>query len=171
MVVTAKLSNFLAVSAMTRGDCFPTIFQLRTLFRTWGPYVGAGIRVKVDSDLRWAVSTVKQTWYNRTFVGAHYGGTLFSMTDPFYMLMLMNKMGPDYIVWDRAASIEFVKPGRGEVVARFELTEEKIREIVEGTSSGQPHFAQFKVDVVDLDGGIIARVDKTVYVRKKPEYR
>ena len=150
---------------------FPSPRWSKLMSAIWGPYFGAGIRVKaITKDYRVIVTAMKLRWYNKTrVIGTQYGGSLFSMTDPFYMVMLLKNLGPDYIVWDRAASIEFVKPGRGEVMARFELTEEKIREIVERASSGQPHFAQFKVDVVDLDGGVVARVDKTIYIRKKPE--
>ena len=152
----------------------PAVY-LRLLIRLWGPFLGAGIRIKsITEDYREVVMAMRLRWYNRTrrnITGSrvHYGGSVFSMTDPFYMMMLLKNLGPGYLVWDKAASIEFVKPGQGEVVARFELTEDRIREIEEETRSGRPHYAQFKIDVVDSDGDVVARVDKTVYVRKKPK--
>ena len=89
------------------------------------------------------------------------------MTDPFYMMMLLRNLGPDYMVWDKKASIEFVKAVRTEVSAEFRLTEDRIREIIEKTDSGEPHNANFTVDVTDGDGEVVAKVDKIVYIRRK----
>ena len=141
---------------------------LRRFFGLWGPYLGAGIRVKKFSDdFRHVVVSLKHRWYNDNFVGTHYGGSLFSMTDPFYMMMLLRNLGPDYMVWDKKASIEFVKAVRTEVSAEFRLTEDRIREIIEKTDSGEPHNANFTVDVTDGDGEVVAKVDKIVYIRRK----
>ena len=109
---------------------------------------------------------MKLRWYNRNWVGTHYGGSLFSMSE-MYMVMLLKQIGADHYVWDKAASIEYLKPGQGEMVARYELTEERIGEIVKQASSGKPHFAEFTVDVVDWEGDVVARINRTVYVRKK----
>ncbi|RMD74179.1 MAG: DUF4442 domain-containing protein, partial [Bacteroidetes bacterium] len=95
----------------------------------WGlnlypPFLGAGIRVRtISADYRRAVVEMPLRWYNRNYVGTHFGGSLYSMTDPLYMLMLMNVLGPDYIVWDQAATIVFRRPGRSTVRAEFELTD------------------------------------------------
>ena len=141
---------------------------LRHGSRLWGPYFGTGIRVKQFSDdFRHVVVSLKHKWYNGTGVGTHYGGSLFSMTDPFYMVMLLKILGPDYMVWDKKGSIEFMKAVRREVSAEFRLTEDRIREIIEKTDSGEPHNANFTVDITDGDGEVVAKVDKTVYIRRK----
>ena len=141
---------------------------LRRFMRLWGPYFGAGIRLKnMSEDWRHAVVTLKRTWYNKNYVGTHFGGSLFSMTDPFYMLMLLKNLGPDYLVWDKKGSIEYVKAVRTEVSAEFRLTEDRIREIVEKTRGGEPHHAHFSVEVTDSDGEVVAKVDRTVYIRRK----
>ncbi|WP_348240556.1 DUF4442 domain-containing protein, partial [Salmonella enterica] len=63
------------------------------------------------------------------YVGTQFGGSIYAMTDPFYMLMLMNNLGPDYIVWDKAASIRFRKPGRTDLFATFEITDAELNNV------------------------------------------
>jgi acyl-coenzyme A thioesterase PaaI-like protein len=89
------------------------------------------------------------------------------MTDPFFMLMLMQCLGHDYIVWDQAAAIDFVRPGKGRVWARFRLAEEEIQRIRIEAESGAPLRPVYQVEVVDEEGTLVARVQKTLYVRKK----
>jgi hypothetical protein len=108
-------------------------------------------------------------FYNRNYVGTHFGGSLYSMVDPFYMLMLINILGPDYIVWDKAANIRFKKPGKGVMKATFELTEEKIAEIRAAAETQPKVEPQFQVIIKDEEGNVVAEVDKLLYVRKKAE--
>lgn len=148
-----------------------TIRALRLFGLTFGPYLGAGIRVKsVTQDLRHVVVAMKLRWYNRNWIGTHFGGSLYSMTDPFYMLMLLGEqnLGSEYRVIDKAGSIEYVALGRGEVSAEFRLTEQQIRDIVATASDGAGHDIHFSVDVVDEQGQTVAKVKKTLYVKKKP---
>ena len=100
-------------------------------------------------------------------MGTQFGGSLYAMTDPWYMLMLIKNLGPDYIVWDKAASIRFKKPGRSAVFAEFTLTQEKIDEIKLKLETEQKLDAHFLVSIVDVENKLIAEVDKVVYVRKK----
>ena len=87
---------------------------LKLLLNIYPPYLGAGIRVvQISGDFREVIVAMKLRWYNRNYVGTHFGGSLSAMTDPFFMLMLLNILGNDYIVWDQAARIQFLRPGRG----------------------------------------------------------
>jgi hypothetical protein len=116
------------------------------------------LHVEVEMPLR---------FYNRNYVGTHFGGSLYSMCDPFYMLMLINILGPDYIVWDKAASIRFKKPGTGLMKATFELTEEKIAEIRAAAETQPKVEPQFQVVVKNEKGDVVAEVDKLLYIKKK----
>ena len=106
-------------------------------------------------------------FYNRNYVGTHFGGSLYSMVDPFYMLMLINILGPDYIVWDKAATIRFKKPGKGLMKASFHLSEEQIEEIRKAADTQPKVEPQFQVLVKDAEGNVVAEIDKLLYVRKK----
>ncbi len=144
----------------------PTV--MKWLINLWPPYLGAGVRVeKISHDYRQVQVSLRLRWYNRNYVGTHFGGTLFSMTDPFYMLMLMRILGRDYIVWDKSASIDFVAPGRGKVSALFELDETTLGAIKAATDSGDKYLPELPVRVVDEQGETVAHIRKTLYIRKK----
>ena len=142
---------------------------LRRIMNLYGPYLGAGIKVNyVSEDFRRAEVEMRLRWYNRNYVGVHFGGSLYAMVDPFYMLLLMNTLGRDYIVWDSKAEIEFVKPGRGTVRAQFELTDQMLDEIHQATQNGEKFMPTYDVLVKDAQDEVVAKVRKTLYIRKKP---
>ena len=141
---------------------------LRRIINLWPPFRFTGIHAtRIAADFSEAEVELRERWYNRNYVGTHFGGSLFAMTDPWFMLMLMQRLGRDYRVWDQSASIEFVSPGRGTVKARFVLGDDQITRIINSTADGQKHLPSFQADVIDETGLLVARVNKTVYVRRK----
>lgn len=142
--------------------------KLRRVISLYPPYLGAGVRViHIAKDFRRIEVEMPLRFYNRNYVGTHFGGSLYSMCDPFYMLMLINILGPDYIVWDKAANIRFKKPGKGVMKATFELTEEKIAEIRAAAEIQPKVEPMFQILVKDEEGDVVAEVDKLLYVKKK----
>jgi acyl-coenzyme A thioesterase PaaI-like protein len=138
----------------------------------WPPFLGAGIKVShIGADFREVVVSMKLRWYNRNYVGTHFGGSLAAMTDPFYMLMLIHILGNEYTVWDKTSTIDFIAPGRGTVTARFRLKDEQITEIKENTAKGDAYLPEFSVDIANESGEVIATVKKILYVRKKQSQR
>ncbi|MEO6075846.1 MAG: DUF4442 domain-containing protein, partial [Dokdonella sp.] len=107
-------------------------------------------------------------WYNRNYVNTQFGGNLFAMNDPFWMLLVMHLLGRDYIVWDKAGSIEFVSPGRGDVFAEFSIDDAVLKTIRDATANGEKYLHWFENTVNDKAGAVIAKVRKQVYVRRKP---
>ncbi|BDG08894.1 DUF4442 domain-containing protein [Anaeromyxobacter paludicola] len=141
----------------------PRFLKLLSLYP---PYLGAGVRVlQAEADLSRVEVEMRLTRWNRNFVGTHFGGSLYSMCDPFFMIMLMSRIGPRYVVWDKAAEVEFVRPGRGTVRAVFELPAQRVEEIRRGADEGRKVLPRFTVVVRDLEGQPVARVEKTLYVR------
>jgi len=134
----------------------------------WPPFLAAGIHVRWGADYRSADGEMRLRPWNRNYVGTHYGGSLYSMTDPFYMLMLMENLGRDYIVWDKAASIRFRKPGKGTVRAEFRLTEQQLDEIRGRLASQEKYEPVFQIEVRDEAGNLIAEVEKVIHIRRKP---
>ena len=110
---------------------------------------------------------MKLRFYNRNYVGTHFGGSLFAMTDPFFMILMMKNLGPDYVVWDKQGTVRFLKPARGTVTARFTLPEERVAEAVRATAGGDKFEPVFRVDIVDQDNVTVADVEKTLYIRRK----
>ena len=141
---------------------------MRRWINLWPPFLGAGIRVKyIAPDMKAVDVEMKLRWWNANYVGTHFGGSLFAMTDAFYMLMLMANLGRDYIVWDKAASIRYRKPGKGTVRAEFRLTDAQLDDIREKVKCLPKYEPTFKVEVRDEQGTVIAEVEKLLYVRKK----
>ena len=141
---------------------------LKLLLNIYPPYLGAGIFVQhISDDYREVIVSMKLRWYNRNYVGTHFGGSLASMTDPFFMLMLMNILGKEYVVWDQAARIKFIRPGRGRGVARFHLNQAQIDEIHVQTQSSAVFRPEYEVEIVDEEGQVVAQVVKEEYIRKK----
>ncbi|MDR3477686.1 MAG: DUF4442 domain-containing protein [Gammaproteobacteria bacterium] len=140
----------------------------RVIINFWPPLLGAGIHItKVTPDYRHVEVELKIRWYNRNYVGTHFGGSIFAMTDPFMMLMLLKNLGQDYIVWDKAASIDFKKPGRGTIKASFTFSADEIQQIKATTDQKGKYVFDRPVDIVDEAGNVIASVIRTLYVRRK----
>ena len=141
--------------------------QMRTLMNIWPPFLGAGIRVKrLQADWREIDVAMRLHRWNSNYVGSHYGGSLYSMTDPFFMLMLIENLGRGYIVWDKSASIRFRRPGTGAVSSSFRLSAEQIEEIREALKTQKKIERTFTVEVKDESGMVVAEVQKLLQVRK-----
>jgi hypothetical protein len=134
----------------------------------WPPYLGAGVRVKrIDPDLRAIDVEMKLRFWNSNYVGSHFGGSLFSMVDPFYMLMLIENLGPEYVVWDKSASIRFRRPAKGTVRAEFRLTEALLDNIRENLAIAEKYEPLYTVEIKDGSGTVVAEVEKVLHIRKR----
>lgn len=141
---------------------------LERFINIYPPFIGAGIHSRIV-DERSVDVEMKLTSFNRNLVGVHFGGSLYAMCDPWFMLILMRLLGPDYIVWDKAASIQFKRPGRGKVKARFHIPAEQVEQICLDADREGKITPTFSVDVLDEDGQVVAYVEKLLYVRRKEE--
>jgi hypothetical protein len=141
--------------------------QLRErLINFYPPLLGAGIKARTIDKYTTHVE-MKLTLFNRNIFGAHFGGSLYAMCDPWFVLILKRAIGDDYIVWDKAASIQFLHPGRGTMTAQFHIPQERIDEILHEAERGQKIEPTFTVDVLDAQDQIVAHIEKLLYVRIK----
>jgi acyl-coenzyme A thioesterase PaaI-like protein len=141
---------------------------LRWVFNVWPPFLASGIHVTaLAGDWSHAAVELRQRPWNRNYVGTHFGGSLFAMTDPFWMILVMRRLGRDYIVWDKAGEIEFIKPGRGTVHCRFDVDEALLEELRAATADGAKALRWLDCPVTDARGELVARVRKQLYVRRK----
>jgi len=141
---------------------------MRRLFNLWPPFRGMGIRVReLDPDFRHATVELRMRLLNRNYVGTHFGGSLFAMADPWFMILMMKRLGDGYVVWDKAGAVRFLKPARGTVTARFELPEESVEEARARTAGGQKFEPRFTAALVDEKGVTVAEVEKTLHIRRK----
>ena len=143
-----------------------TPYLLKMRINTYAPYIGAGIKIEhINLDQGLCVVSMGLNSLNKNIVGTQFGGSLYSMVDPFYMLMLMHQLGSSYVVWDKSSHIEFVAPGNSKVTARMKIPSDEIKTIQDLAKDGEPVFREYKVDIVDEQQKIIATVTKTIYIR------
>ncbi|MBO1530680.1 DUF4442 domain-containing protein [Psychrobacter sp. F1192] len=142
----------------------PHLLKLR--INTYAPYVGAGIKVEhIDLDQGLCVVSMGLNAWNKNIVGTQFGGSLYSMVDPFYMLMLMHQLGSAYVVWDKSSHIEFMAPGTSKVTTRMKIPSTEITVIQELAKDGEAVFREYQTDIVDEQQKVIATVTKTLYIR------
>lgn len=143
-----------------------TPYLLKMRINTYAPYIGAGIKIEhINLDQGLCVVSMGLNSLNKNIVGTQFGGSLYSMVDPFYMLMLMHQLGSSYVVWDKSSHIEFVAPGNSKVTARMKIPSDEIKTIQDLAKDGEPVFREYMVDIVDEQQKIIATVTKTIYIR------
>lgn len=133
---------------------------------TYAPYLGAGVKMTELDLVRGHCSVAMPlTALNKNVVGTQFGGSLYSMVDPFYMLLLMQMLGDDYVVWDKASQIDFVAPGKTKVTAKMHVSAEELATVKSLAESGEAVFRNYEIDILDEQGKIVATVTKTLYIR------
>jgi acyl-coenzyme A thioesterase PaaI-like protein len=141
---------------------------LRWKFNLFPAYRGTGGRIRyISDDFREVRIEIPLSWRTRNYVGTIFGGSLYGAVDPIYMIQLIRILGEGYTVWDRAAAIRFVKPGRSKLFARCLVTEEEIATIRSLCASQPSVDRKYNIDIVNAEGVIHATVEKTIYVRSK----
>jgi len=145
---------------------------IRLAMNLWPPFLGAGIRVRaISPDWHYVRVDLRHGFANTGTFGTHFGGSLYAMTDPFPALQLVNLLGPDYLVWDRAARIEYLRPGRGRVYVETRMPPDEVDRLRAAAANGNKVLPEYEVNVVDAHGEVVARVIRTVYVRLRRDRR
>jgi len=141
---------------------------LRWKFNLFPAYRGTGARVSyISADFEEVRVNLRLSWRTRNYVGTIFGGSLYAAVDPMYMIMLIHLLGRDYVVWDKAASIRFRKPGRSTLFATFRLDDAELDLIRDRTANGEPIDRTYNVDLVDAEGVVHASVEKVIYIKRK----
>jgi len=150
------------VANVLHGRLRPLLFNLFPAFR------GTGGRVRfVSEDFREIRIELPLNWRTRNYVGTIFGGSLYACVDPFYMIMLIQTLGPEYVVWDKAGSIRFRKPGRSRLFARFLLPESETEEVRRLLETERSVDRVYRIELKDAEGTVHAEVEKTIYIRRR----
>lgn len=132
------------------------------------PYLGAGIKLKkVNEDFTRFEVQMKMRWYNKNIFGTHFGGSLYAMSDPFFVFIVLNYLGKEYIVWDKSAKINFLKPGKGTVNVIFEIPETKLNDIKNDIDLKGKNTYIFVAEITNSKNETVATVEKEIYVKRK----
>ena len=140
----------------------------RYAFNFFPAYRGSGGRVTyIADDMKTIRIKVPLNWRTRNYVGTIYGGSMYGAIDPIYMLMFIKLLGPKYIVWDKAATIRFKRPGRTTLTAEFTVTDEELSSIRSELEQKEKIDRVYTVDLLDMDKVICASFEKTIHFSKK----
>jgi acyl-coenzyme A thioesterase PaaI-like protein len=144
--------------------------RLRRFMNLWPPFVFAGIRiVSIEPDWSGAKVRLNLNVMSRNYVGTQFGGSMFAMTDPFWMILLIHRLGPEYVVWDQRAEIEFLRPGKTDVHTEFVVDPAVVQELRDAAQHGDKVLRWFGNDIVDEAGEVVARVRRQLYVRRRQQ--
>ena len=136
-------------------------------FYVFGCYRGTGGRLKfIAEDWSEVRLEIPLSWRTRNYVGTIFGGSLYSAVDPIYMLMLIHRLGPEFVVWDKAATIQFLKPGRETLQARFVVGDDELAAIRTALESQRSVDRNYVIDLVNSSGTVCASVEKIIYIRR-----
>jgi len=138
------------------------------LWNLWPPFLFSGIKIDyVSKDFMTVRMRLKKRFWNRNLVGTQYGGSIYSMTDPIYMAMLLDHLQYQHIVWDKSAHIRFRRPGRTDLLAEFKLTAQDILDIKTRLKTEEKFDWERQIHVVDTAGQVVAEVTKVIHIRNK----
>jgi acyl-coenzyme A thioesterase PaaI-like protein len=171
MAFRQSIENLATELALTKVNPKPVrASTFRRLLNLWPPFFFNAIRVQaVSADWTEAAVVLRLRPWNRNYVRSQFGGNLFAMTDPFWMLLVMHQLGRDYYVWDKAGAIDFVAPGYEDVYAYFKLEPAVVEQLRAAAAGGGKVLHWFETEVKTASGEVIAVVRKQVYVRLKPK--
>jgi acyl-coenzyme A thioesterase PaaI-like protein len=142
--------------------------RFKLLVNLYAPFLGAGVHVtRVAEDFGAIDVRMRLLPWNRNYVGTHFGGSLFAMADPWFMIILVERLGPGYVVWDKSGAIRFRKPGRGTVRASFEIPPARIEELRRAADADGKVEATFAARIVDEQGEVVAEVEKLISVKRR----
>ena len=151
-------------------------FKVSTIYKygfNWSPMYRRTTAkiVDVSDDLLYIKIRLKLNWKNRNYAGTMFGGSMLAATDPIYMIQLLQILGDQYIVWDKAVDAKYKKPGKGTIYGEFIFTKEEIDSIKKtGHEKNQMDLTK-TMSLVDAEKNIIATFNKTLYIADKDFYK
>jgi acyl-coenzyme A thioesterase PaaI-like protein len=141
---------------------------MRIGFNFFPAYRGTGGRITyIAADLREIRVKIPLSLRTRNYVGTIFGGSMYGAVDPICMVMLIRALGPEYVVWDKAASIRFRRPGRSTLYARFVLDDAELAAIRAALETERATDRTYRIELTDASGAVHAEVEKVIHVRRR----
>lgn len=126
---------------------------------------------EISEDLHYVKVSIPINYKNKNYVGSVFGGSLFSATDPIFMIQLVNILGNDYVVWDKSASIKFKRPVREKVFSEFIFSKEEIEQIKQDVEAKGEIDIEKIIQIKNSQDTIFCEVSKVIYVASKSFYK
>ncbi|MCA0131363.1 DUF4442 domain-containing protein [Winogradskyella alexanderae] len=151
-------------------------FKVSTIYKygfNWSPMYRRTTAkiIEVSDDLLYIKIRLKLNWKNRNYAGTMFGGSMLAATDPIYMIQLIQILGDNYVVWDKAVDAKYKKPAKGTIYGEFIFTEEEIEKIKEKIKNDNQLDIVKAMSLVDENNNTIASFNKTLYIADKKFYK
>ena len=142
--------------------------KLLIFWNFWPPFLFSGIKIqKISPDFHHVSVKLKLRKWNANYIGIQYGGSIYSMADPFYMIMLIKTLGPQYKVMDKSAMIYYFKPGKTDLTAEFHLNDQELESIKKALETKSKIEWTREIEIKDTANIVIAKVVKVIHIQKK----
>lgn len=142
--------------------------MFRVLMNRFPAFRGVGGKLLSISD-DWSTWVIRMRlgFRNRNYVGTLWGGTMAAAPDPFLMLAFLRLLGKEYIVWDKAATIRFLRPARGDLYCTIHVSQEQVAEVQAALEAEERVDRTYILELVDEDGIVHAELEKVLHFRRK----
>lgn len=151
-------------------------FKASTIYKygfNWSPMYrrSTGRLVEVSDDLHYVKIQIKLSWKNRNYAGSLFGGSMLAATDPIYMIQLIQILGDDYVVWDKAVTANYKRPGKGVLSGDFVFSAEEITAIKKKVAENNEMDLIKTMELINAKDEVVAEFSKTIYVAQKAFYK
>jgi acyl-coenzyme A thioesterase PaaI-like protein len=161
-----KTLSKLAEKIFNKSQIFKYGFNLSPMYRR-----STGKVISVSNDLLTVKIKIPISYKNKNYVGSIFGGSLFSATDPIYMIQLLNILGDNYVVWDKSAEIKYRRPAKKDAFASFIFSWDEIERIKqEVTQKGELDWIK-NLQITDDNQTVFCELEKTMYIATKEFYK
>lgn len=145
---------------------FKFFFNISPMYRR-----STGKVVRVSKGF-WEVDVkIPISYKNRNYAGTIFGGSLFSATDPIYMVQLIQIIGTDYIVWDKSSIVNFKRPANTDVFVEFRFSPAEVEQLKADVADQKELDITKMVVIKNASGKVICEIEKTIYVAEKEYYK
>ncbi|OSY87013.1 hypothetical protein WH52_13180 [Tenacibaculum holothuriorum] len=159
------LSN-IAKKFFSEAQIFKYGFNISPMYRR-----STGKVISITDDLKEVKIKIPLSYKNKNYVGSIFGGSLFSATDPIYMIQLLNILGDNYVVWDKSSEIKFKRPAKTNAYASFVFSDEEIEVIKQKVADKKEIDIVKTLHIVGENDTVFCEVSKVIYVADKNYYR
>ena len=153
-----------------------TLFKPSTIYKYFfniSPlYIRTTGNIKyVSDDVHKIIVEIPLTYNNRNYSGTMFGGSILSATDPIYMLQLIHILGTNYIVWDKSAYVDYIRPINKKAIAVFEFQKEEIEKIKEMVKNDKEIVIKKQMNITNSEGQIFCYLEKKIYIADNQFYK
>lgn len=111
---------------------------------------------------------IVRSFLNRNYNASIFGGTIYGATDPFYAILfdqLLQRQGFKTRVWLKSASIQYLKPGHGDLYFTINISDSMLDDAIHTLHTQGKFVRAYPMEIYNKKGELCATVTNEVYIR------